>query len=57
MSSSAPMPDDVFNYRKSLLEAVLSDISSEIGSTPHASITPHSIQTLGYMLFNEHLAR
>ena len=57
MSSTAPMPDDVYNYRKSFLEVVLSDISSGIGSPLHTCITPNALQTLGYMLFNEHLAR
>ena len=45
---------EIFSSRKDILHVILSDVGDE-GSV--SQLAPHALQTLGYLLFNERLAR
>ena len=74
MTSTAPVPGDVFSNRNTLLTTILKDVGAHTGSScngddgsgvidvenmspKHLLPSPAALQVLGYILFNEHMAR
>ena len=51
VSSSAPVPEEVFSHRKSLLDVIIDDVCNQ------PQLSSCALQALGYILFNEHLAK
>ncbi len=51
VSSKAPIPEGVFNQRNKIINSILSDVTNEEG------VVHYALQALGYILFNELVAR
>lgn len=56
-SLKTPIHEALLSARNQLLDVILSDVSCERGAGELSQLVPHALQTLGYLLYNEQLAR